>query len=295
MIQAISQQTLPQNSFRPHTTTPTGPKTGANVSRAKSPAQRARHSQATLGSIVQPATQPKTSASCPKQAPPTHKEVTKLLYPPQSSVPSQPLRLLSNAPASTKPKDTSRLDYTRDYYQDLGVPHDASKTELSHAVRTLETVSDSQQEGYEILSNDYLRHICDDARAFTSNWAASLDDVEGVRKEADWELEKEAFDLSVDYYKVLGVQPGGPTTTESIDRAYNYKAALTDPERSTFRRRKDSAGEEDDKSRWAMLQKAYAVLSDWKVRKEYDAGRGIPLHYRAPLGNSKGRVNRRRK
>jgi hypothetical protein len=75
-----------------------------------------------------------------------------------------------------------------------------------------------------------------------------------------------------------------------------HKGNVHDPSRVSFRRSRDPICDEQDQRRWATIQGAYAILTNYELHKQYDSGRGIPLNDRRPGGRGK-RVpaNRRRK
>ena len=118
---------------------------------------------------------------------------------------------------------------------------------------------------------------------------------EEYKKEPEPEKEQRV-DLSVDYYKVLGVQPGPATTVDSITRAFKHKGNVHDPSRVSFCRSRDPIFDEHDQRKPATIQDAYAILMNYELRKQYDSGRSVPLSDRRPGGRGK-RVpaNRRRK
>lgn len=122
----------------------------------------------------------------------------------------------------------------------------------------------------------------------------------GDTKEPESELKA---DLKKDYYKILGVQPGPRTTTDSIRRAFNHKSTLNDPSRVGFRRCREGDREEQDHAKGVSITEAYAVLSNVELRREYDSeydsggGKVFRKTYRGSRGRkrNKGASNDQRR
>ncbi len=223
---------------------------------------------------------------------PTLIDAPRVLHPSQNFIPPLPSLRVKAPPSSSNKSDTSRLDYCRDYYHDLGLSSIASKIEIRDAFRAIEVVNPNQQDAYEILTDDYLRHIYDDARTFASNVAkTSSSDVRPVIRYPEPEEEQEEgpkINAAKDYYKALGVQPGVTVTTDSITRAFNHKISVHGPKSAKFRSSGGKGLLDEHRCRLDEAREAYAVLSNYKLRLEYDRARGIPLHSRA--GDSLGEI-----
>jgi hypothetical protein len=213
-----------------------------------------------------------------KRAPLSVKEVVKMMQPSQTSSPPPADFTNMNGPPASQ-DNTSHLNYNRDYYHELGLTPAATNVDICNAFRALGPASAIQQEAYEILTDDYLRDIYDDARAFAFN-VANLFEVTDKEPE-----KKPKMNLAVDYYKVLGVQPGPNTTGDSIKRAYKHKVSAFNQSSVTHRRTQDGVL---DERLLEKINEAHAILSDNELRKKYDLGRGIPLQYRAPLDKGRG-------
>ena len=92
----------PRNSYRPRVPIPTGPRADISNARAKTTSQHSAAFQTTVSSLVQPSQQPKSSKTAKKRAPPSHKDVAKLLQPSQSSTPPPPELSAFKAPRSLR-------------------------------------------------------------------------------------------------------------------------------------------------------------------------------------------------
>ena len=227
---------------------------------------------------------------------PTLQEVLKMMQPSHISPPLS-LAFASTAeapPSSSRSFDTSRLDYNRDYYNELRVSARASKAHICHAFQAMTPVTSSLKDAYEILTDDFLRYIYDDARNVmylvatgygtkkpepemrepekkelekTELEKTELEKMELERKE----LAKEALEKSkpkmrlyVEYYKILGVQPRSTTTADSIKRAFNHKMKLQGAL---------SVNQQED------VLEAFAILSHRDLRREYDRRCCVPQPY----------------
>lgn len=128
--------------------------------------------------------------------------------------------------------DTSVIDYRRDYYKELGINTGCSATALSDAMQAANEKHAKQQEAFQILSDNYLRKVYDDARAF------ALEEILRVKEHAHVEEPPRAKDLPElerreraprinlhrNYYRELGTEPKPGVKTESIERAYYHKS-----------------------------------------------------------------------
>jgi hypothetical protein len=156
----------------------------------------------------------------PNRAPPSLKDAARILQPSQSS------GILPISHAATIPPsvgsgkgDTARLDYTRDYYQELGVERSADRNQLVTAL--LKNTTPFRREAYNILTDSYLRHIYDDARALPMNWAEDSSQVD-KRGKSEEAKDRVVIDMKRDYYKDLGIN-NAAVGADSIFCAFRAK------------------------------------------------------------------------